>query len=377
MPEKYDLIIVGGGPAGASALAALQSAGLNILLLDRSDFPRDKICGDAIPGHVVRWLREHAPDMCAEMFGLEEKALIRSSTVVASNQARFTVDWSIETFNAPRLHFDAKLLQLARARTQHEFRSGTAVEQVVESPEGVRVHLKNGTELLTDYLIAADGANGPCARDLLGLRIDPDHHCAAVRAYFSGVSGVNPTANEVHVLRDYLPGYFWIFPVGENLVNVGYGMLSRDVSARRLNLRKLLPEILEMPALRERFRGATQLGKVTGFGLPLGTRHHRVHTDRTCLTGDAGSLIDPLYGHGIDKAVISGWLAGEAVRARVGGNQEAFPAYEAEVRRKWSDEFDRSARLRDRVMQYPRLLDFVVRVASLPGIRQLARKIVV
>lgn len=377
MSTKYDLIIVGGGPAGASALAALRGTGLNILLLDRAEFPRDKICGDAIPGHVVRWLRRHAPEMCEELFGLENKSIIRSSTVVASNQARFTVDWKIETFNAPRLHFDHRLLELARQRTDHDFRSGTPVESVAETADEVTVRLKNGTTYRADYLIAADGANGPCARDLLGLRVDPDHHCAAVRAYFKGVSGVEETTNEVHVLRDYLPGYFWLFPVGENLVNVGYGMLSRDVSTRKLNLRKLLPEILKMPALRDRFRGATQLGKVTGFGLPLGTRHHRVHTNRCCLTGDAGSLIDPLYGHGIDKAVISGWLAGEAVRARVAGNDDAFGAYDAEVQRKWAAEFDRSARLRDRVMQYPDMLDFVVRVASLPIINRLARRIVI
>ena len=367
---SYELIILGAGPAGAAALLACQGAGVRIAVVDRAEFPRDKVCGDAIPGPGVKWLRNRAPDVHADLFDLAEKSIVRRSSLTVDGGHTVGTDWQIETFNAPREHFDAHLLALCRARTAHDFYQQRA-KRVTETEEDVRVELADGQTLTARHLIAADGANGVCARQLLQREVDYTHHCAAVRQYWTLPAGTDLHTNEFHLLRRYLPGYFWIFPVDARTVNVGFGMRSHELRQRKGNLRRLLPEILaETPHLRARFRDAQPLEQPVGFGLPLGTARAPLVTRRTLFTGDAGSLIDPLYGHGIDKAIISGWLAAEhALR-------DDLPGYERTIYDRWTATFRTNARYRDWMTRFPRAVEWGTRLAAKPVVNQWLRNFV-
>ena len=192
-----------------------------------------------------------------------------------------------------------------------------------------------------------------------------------MRQYWTLPADTDPHNNEFHLLRTYLPGYFWLFPVDERTVNVGFGMRSLELRQRRLNLRRLLPELLERtPHLRARFQRATPLEKPTGFGLPLGTADVPLVSARTLLTGDAGSLIDPLYGHGIDKAIISGWLAAEFAR------RDDPRGYETTIRRRWDATFRTNARYRTWMTRFPRAVEWGTRLAGKPAVNQWLRNFV-
>ena len=105
---------------------------------------------------------------------------------------------------------------------------------------------------------------------------------------------------ELHYVKDLLPGYFWIFPLADGWANVGLGMLTKDLSRLKVNLKSKLEEIVrEHPTISPRFAQAEKVGKTLGFGLPLGSKQRPISGERMMLVGDAASLIDPFTGEGI------------------------------------------------------------------------------
>ncbi len=205
-------------------------------------------------------------------------------------------------------------------------------------------------------------------KNLTSRVLEPAHHSAAVRGYYTGVTGLHPDHFiELHYLRDLLPGYFWIFPLPGGRANVGLGLRSDVISKRRLDLRQLLDHTIKNhPALRDRFRDAHVEGPVRGFGLPLGSRKRSLSGDGYFLVGDAASLIDPFTGEGIGNAMISGkWAASRAAECLLANRTDAaFTAeYDRKVYRQLGDELMLSYQLQ-RLASYPRLFNFVVRKAS-------------
>ncbi len=185
--------------------------------------------------------------------------------------------------------------------------------------------------------------------------MDKDHHAAAVRTYYRGVTGFHPdNFIELHFLDDYNPGYFWIFPLPNGEANVGLGMRSDIVRKKGMNLRKELPKIIASEAFRERFQHAEQIDPITGYGLPLGSKERTLSGDHYLLTGDAGHLIDPLTGEGIGNAVYSGFIAAELAGnclAERRFDAEFLKAYDVRIERVLRTELRLSYRLQQ-IMQY-------------------------
>ena len=163
---------------------------------------------------------------------------------------------------------------------------------------------------------------------------------ASIMKNVTGFSDDN--AVELHFYDELLPGYFWIFPLPGNKANVGLGMLSSFVSKRKPNLKRLLKEIIEThPNVKERFKNATPLEDVKGFGLPLGSKKRRISGNRYLLLGDAAALINPLSGEGIANAIRSGRVAAEHIQRAF--NEKRFDAefnlaYDNEIyKRMWGE----------------------------------------
>ena len=166
-------------------------------------------------------------------------------------------------------------------------------------------------KIQTQLVIAADGAQSRFARQIGGIELDNQHFMASVKAYYSGVTGFHKdNFLEFYFLKDFLPGYFWIFPLPNGEANVGIAIVSEDVSKRKLNLKQCLEEVIET-RFKDRFTNAKIVGKIEGFGLPLGSKRRQLSGDNYMLTGDAASLIDPLTGEGIANALLSGGVAAE------------------------------------------------------------------
>jgi geranylgeranyl reductase family protein len=310
--DHYDVIIIGAGPAGCACAMALKHSGLRVAIMDKHQFPRDKVCGDAIPGRAIKFLHEIDPAFAERLAAFTDKLPTRS-TVCYYNNRKLDFTWSLEAYTATRECFDNFLFSYIKNCTGIRTTEGAAVIDIVRNAGGFTVTTKDGHYQCT-MLIGADGINGVTAKKLTARQIDRKHHVAGVRAYYRGVSGIDETCTEVYFDKKYLPGYFWVFPIKGGIVNAGMGILSDAVVQKKMNVKNAFYDFIERsPVLREKFRNAQLLGALQGCGLPMGSRWVDMCGDHFILVGDAASLIDPVSGDGIGNAVLSGKLAAEQV----------------------------------------------------------------
>ncbi|WBO83187.1 NAD(P)/FAD-dependent oxidoreductase [Hymenobacter yonginensis] len=379
----HDVVIVGAGPAGAACALALRHSGLRVALLDKARFPRDKVCGDAIPGPTLRHLSRLDATYGPELHALlaPHRTDARYSRLLAPGGRSLRIRWHNPAFNCARLPFDDALLTLVRRHTATEILENCAIRRIALDETGVTIQLAEaGREPLRAALvIGCDGANSVVARQVgAAAQLDRAHHCAAVRAYYDGVADAPTDTSDFYFLREFGAGYCWVFPVGGGRYNVGLGVLSEEVAARRLDLKAELRQLLAThPHLAPRFAGAGLLTPITGFGLPLGGSGRPVHGPRWLLCGDAAALIDPLQGHGIDKAVHSGILAaGQVLRSFQTGrfDQEFLSEYARQVKHHIGRELTRRYRLMQLLAGKAWLVDLAVRAAAWPWLqRRLVR----
>jgi geranylgeranyl reductase family protein len=338
--ECWDVVVVGGGPAGAACAAAARQAdpAARVLVLDRAAFPRDKVCGDGVAAEAFDVLAGLGLDTAALTAGFPPVPRLRLRSPGGS-----TVERPLRRPAAvvPRAVLDARLLDAALA-TGARLRRHT-VRRVEVGPDGVVV---DGV-LRARVLVGADGAES-VVRRAVGVRPNPPSALAvAIRGYAPeppGQAGVQV----VTTTPQRWPAYAWSFPTGDGRANVGYGeLVSGGVTRQGLleGLHRLLPGV-EPDGLR-------------AHRLPLSTARPRPAAGRVLLAGDAASLVNPLTGEGIYYAVLSGALAG---RAAVTG---ADPG--AAYRRALAARLGRSLRgstAASWLSRWPRLMDATVRAAA-------------
>lgn len=310
----FDVAIIGAGPAGCATALALRDSGLRIALIDKHIFPRDKVCGDAIPGRAIKCLKEIYPAFTNELASFKKK-LITKSTACFYNNKKVNFDWVQEAYTSTRMDFDDFLFSIIKSKTTVEIFEGIEIKDIIKNENDFSVYARNNSNsFFASMLIGADGINGVTAKKLAGYQIDRKHHVASVRAYYKNICEVEETRTEIYFDKKYLPGYFWIFPLNDGLSNVGFGMLSEDVAQKNINLKKSFYDFIERSdTLQQKFKPAKQEGNLQGCGLPLGSKWVTMSGERFILTGDAASLIDPASGSGIGNAILSGKLAAKQV----------------------------------------------------------------
>ncbi|MEY3050921.1 MAG: hypothetical protein RLY31_706 [Bacteroidota bacterium] len=378
MTEETNICIVGAGPGGAATALKLSQLGIPCTLVDKAVFPRDKICGDAISGKSMVVLNRIDPQIMADF---DADPAIQTDVwgirFVAPNGQ--TVDVPYRTRYQPasdprqgyvsrRTDFDNHLVEAVRKRPDIRFLEGVEINGYQRTETGYRMtRADGGTDLHCRLLVVANGAHSAFSRHHAGLSKDERHHAGAVRAYYRNVKGLHPDGFiELHFLKDITPGYLWIFPLPGGHTNVGLGMRSDFIRRRRYNLKKGLAELIEThPVLRERFREAELEGKVTGFGLPLGSKRRSLSGDHYLLVGDAGHLIDPLSGEGIGNAIYSGFIAAEQAAACLAADDYSaaiLQAYDVRVARVLGKEMELSYRLQ-KMMARPWLINWLSGIA--------------
>jgi geranylgeranyl reductase family protein len=319
---QTDICIVGAGPAGAAAALRLSYLGIPCVLIEKSVFPRDKVCGDAIGPKVLMLLGRLDPairDRFEANLGIQIG--IWGLRLGSPNGKQFDVPFNVlaNVNNAPgcvskRIDFDHFLVQEVQKRDNIKYIDNTEITSYEKKDAGYEVRSKNQELVVAcKLLLVANGAYSAFTRHHAGFENDPKHYAAAVRAYYKSVAPIS-VGNfiELYFLKDIQPGYFWIFPLPNGYTNVGLGMRSDHVSKKKVNLAKSLQEIVEKhPEFKDRFEKATLQGKVVGYGLPLGSKKRVLSGENYLLLGDAGHLIDPLSGEGIGNGVYSGFIAAE------------------------------------------------------------------
>ncbi len=382
MKPDYDIIIIGGGPAGSSCALYCARHGLKTLLVDKARFPRDKTCGDAISGSSVDILSDLG--LIAKIEALPHA---RANAVLFSAPNGMTVTIPFTPKNSTRryygyvcrrMDFDAMLFR--EAAEQVETRENFTVKNILV--EGDRVcGISDGRERFTArVVVGADGFKSVLARKLKLYHHDPEHLIVATRAYYSGIPGLDDVI-EIHFVEDILPGYFWIFPLGDGMANVGIGMIHSALKAQGISLHKAHIAATESAYFRQRFAGARLHGGIHGWNLPLGSKRRRVHGEGFLLIGDAAGLIDPSSGEGIGNAMLSGKIAAD-VLAKVCAENDPSAArlseYERTLWQKIGPTLETSTRLQKHVFTRKPVLNFLVkRAARNPDVRDLFSQMLV
>jgi len=322
---EYDLAIVGGGPAGATAAMYATRQGLRAVVLDRATFPRDKICGDALSGKSMSVLDELGlMEDVARLEGAEIRHIILASpkAVGARVDMRNRTHFDPLTgrhvpmggFVIRREVFDDYLLQEARHRGA-EVREGFTVKELLRNDSGRVVGIegrqgKDGAveQIRAHVVLGCDGFNSVVARKAGLYKHDPRHSLVALRCYYEGVEGLTDEL-ELHFADEVRPGYFWIFPLEDGKANIGIGMIHATMRRKGIDLRVALQQVLSRPPFADRFCHARPLEKPVGWNLPVGSKRRPAHGDGFLLLGDAAGLIDPFSGEGIGNAFYSARIA--------------------------------------------------------------------
>jgi len=337
--ENYDLIIVGGGPSGATAALYAQRHGLKTLLLDKEQFPRDKVCGDAISGKSVALL--HELGLIEQVRQLPGAAIDRivfgspDNTAASIDLSRYDFKSGITGQTMPmrgfvirRAIFDHFLFEQAKAASTRCI-EGFSVRELLKQGEqvcGVRGVGADGKEMefAATIVLGCDGFNSIVARRGGLYRHDSAHTMVSLRQYWQGVDGLTDQI-ELHFIDEVHPGYFWIFPVEKDSANIGICIDHDEIKKRGLDLKASLAAAIASPAFRDRFANASPQQEPAGWNLPVGSKRRTIHGNGFLLLGDAASLIDPFTGEGIGNALYSARLAVEiAVEA---GQANDFSAH--------------------------------------------------
>jgi geranylgeranyl reductase family protein len=369
--KTFDVVIVGAGPAGTSAAIKLAESGLQVALLDKATFPRDKTCGDALSVDVVNQLAMLSDTLTAAFTTFENKIASYGVKIFSPDHNHLDIPFIYNDekscgYISPRIHFDNLLFQHAKQCSNLHIYENCLVSNIEISGNKALLQTNNGLTT-AKMVIGSDGAHSIVAKKLGDIKVEKKHYSAGLRVYYEGVTGFHKESFiELHFFKDILPGYLWIFPLADNKANVGIGMLSSAVSAKKVNLKETLQNLLKThPHLKERFKDARPLETIKGYGLPLGSKKRNLSGERFLLTGDAAALIDPFSGEGIANAIRSGRVAADHIITCFKNNNFSATfnkAYDREIYRRMWKEFKISRTLQQ-VVRYPLLFNFVIKKA--------------
>ncbi len=372
---QTDVLIIGAGPAGASAALFLAKKGIASIVVDKEKFPRDKICGDALSGKAVEVLNKLDKSFVEELASHEKFLGSFGVTFGAPNSEALRVPFQTkkEKKNAPgfiskRIDFDNWLIEKVKSKKEIQLFEETEIRDYRREADRIVAETKDGKSFHAKIVMACDGAYSSFTKNIAGIKTEAEHNCFGLRAYYKNVKGLD-TENfiELHFLKEFLPGYFWIFPLPNGGANVGVGMRADKMSAKKINLKKSFESILENnPVLRERFSSAEKVGEVKLFGLPLGSKKRKLSGDNYMLCGDAAMLIDPFTGEGIGNAMFSGLYAANQVEKCLQQNNFSsnfMQQYDEELYHRLWSELLLSYRMQQ-LVNFPSLFNFVVRKAN-------------
>ncbi len=373
------MVIAGAGPAGTACALALRKHNLKVALTDAHSFPRDKVCGDAIPHRAVKTIKQIAPELYKQL--KNEPMLMPSSgcRIVSPSGKEIEIRFSLEGYISKRIDFDNLLLKHLLKTGGVDFYAEEKIISIKSSEDKIEA-VTNKRTFHSKLIIGCDGAHSEVRKNLLGNSIDPKHYCGAVRGYFQGIENVKRGLMEIHLFKQLPYAYFWIFPLPGGWVNAGLGMLSKKIAEQKVNLRKAMHELISGKSpMASRFKNAVMHGEITGFGLPLGSLRSKLSGNRFMLCGDAGSLIDPATGEGIGNAMLSGMLAAQqAVKCFVKNDfsEKFLSSYDEEVYRRLGKEFQSKYRLQQLIGSKPYLADWAISAAQqFPWLRKQMQKL--
>ncbi|MGW4891613.1 geranylgeranyl reductase family protein [Kitasatospora sp. NPDC004240] len=369
-----DVIVVGAGPAGSTAAYHLACGGLDVLLLEKSSFPREKVCGDGLTPRAVKQLTDLGIDISEEAGWLHNRGLR-----LVTGHHRLELDWP-ELSAYPglglvrrRADFDELLARRAGATgarlVERANVTGPLLDARTGRVTGVTARLgaeKRPVAYTAPLVIAADGNSTRLSVAVKRYRRTDRAMGIAYRTYFTTPRHRDRYLEAWLDLRDpkdersLLPGYAWVFGMGDGTANVGLGVLDTGAVASEVDWRGLLGRWCAALPPEYGYHPDAVTEPVRGSALPMGLNRRPHYADGLLLVGDAGGMVSPATGEGIAYAMESGRFAAEAVvqamaRRTDRGRELALHAYPRALRSAY-DGYFALGRATTALLARPRLL---------------------
>lgn len=350
--ESADVIVVGAGPAGSATAAQLARRGLDVLVLEKAHFPREKVCGDGLTPRATKQLIELGIDVSEEAGWLHNKGL----RIYGGSVEPFVMDWpelkDYPNFGLvrPRADFDDLLAQHAVGLGARLEQGVNVREPIVEQATGRIIGVKSadGREFRAPVVVAADGNSSRLSLGMGLVKRDDRPMGVAVRAYYK-----SPRSNDDYLESwlelwdgkpgesNLLPGYGWVFGMGDGTCNVGLGMLNTSAAFGKTDYRELQRRWLDNTPEEWGFREENRTCEIRGAALPMGFNRQPAYAKGLVLVGDAGGMVNPFNGEGIAYAMEAGLFAANAIadaKARGFGTpsaERALDGYVTELKAQW------------------------------------------
>ncbi len=356
-----EFLIIGAGPGGSAAAWALARLGHDVLMVDHAQFPRDKTCGDGLTPMALNVLRE-----MRVLEAVEEQCTSRITTVRLMGPFGVRITLPFDTLGQsydyglvlPRVALDDTLRRHAQGRGV-SFMGAVQVEEITR--QGDRVvsvaASENGQlfEIRPRQVIFAVGANmGLLRRE--GLVPKHVSYVRAARAYYDDVDVPSDTM-DFYLDATLMPGYGWVFPVGDGQANVGIGIMP-SLWATKRPITSLLEDFERERAREGVMSRARRTGPVKGYPLRVDFPSHRVAGENWAIIGEAAGLVNPVTGEGIDLALESGMMAADLIHDDLRRGARDHISYQRELWERFGPLYSGMRVLRD-IIATPFFTDYV------------------
>ncbi|MGZ4722875.1 MAG: geranylgeranyl reductase family protein [Ilumatobacteraceae bacterium] len=359
-----DVLVIGGGPAGASAAYWLAKFGHDVTIVERKSFPREKTCGDGLTPRAVHQLNE---------MGLAEQLtkFHRYNGLRATGMGReLELQWPAHPvfpqygYVVRRRDLDMMVAENAVSAGARLLEGHDAVLPIVDRGfvRGAVVQPYEGDplEIRARYVVVADGANSRFGRALGTFRTREWPYGTAIRTYWESPRHAEPWIESALDVKDRngnpMPGYGWIFPVGDGTVNIGVGLLSTFREFKTVNTTTLLDGYAHQVADRWEINPDRPECKATSGRIPMGGSVGPKAGPSYLVIGDAAGSVNPFNGEGIDYAYETAHMAAQVLHEAIdAGDPTALQRYPSMLDDEYGEYF-KVARLFARVIGRPALM---------------------
>lgn len=333
---KNEVVVVGAGPAGSTAAKFLSEKGVNVLLIDKSRFPRDKPCGGGIPIRVFKRFPYIKKD-CIESYSYAATAYSPS----LKNKMELIRDEPLIAMTL-RKKFDHDLVKLA-VDSGTNFSEGKTVKDIEITDKNVKISLNDGTQIESEIVIGADGVWSTIAKKT-GLRKNIKNICMCIfeeyrlnKDIIDRFLGKKRTCH-IHVSVDRSAGYGWVFPKKEHL-NIGVTEFQHTINPlnSKKNIKNTYNSYIKILKEQKIIPENLKVGKIRGAALPTHPLE-KTYSNRLILCGDAAGFANPVSGEGIYHAMVSGEIAAEVVKKALEKN-DASEGFLSRYQKFWYKEF--------------------------------------